>query len=134
MHLKYLHYFGSESNTSLLEAYGLVDKGIQIDQLKPKQCPNCSEPNKQGSKFCAKCRMVLTYDAYSETLEKQQERDSEVQTLRQKYEQDMDVMRKEMNQQLGQIMSMIQQNAQLAYIKPEALTQKTIEQVKSEKP
>src|SRR5918994_6180043 len=68
MHLKYLHYFGSESNTSLLEAYGLIDKNIQIDQLRPKQCPNCSEPNKIDSKFCAKCRMVLTYDAYTETL------------------------------------------------------------------
>jgi hypothetical protein len=70
--------------------------------------------------------MVLTYDAYSETLEKQQEKDSEVQILKRKYEQDMDAMRKEMNQQLNQIMSMIQQNAQLAYIKPEALTSKTI--------
>ena len=40
MHLKYLHYYGNESSESLLEAYGLVDRGIQIDQLKPKQCPN----------------------------------------------------------------------------------------------
>jgi hypothetical protein len=41
MHLKYLHYFGNESSESLLEVYGLIDHGIQIDQLKPKQCPNC---------------------------------------------------------------------------------------------
>jgi hypothetical protein len=54
--------------------------------------------------------------------------------LKQKYEQDMDAMRKEMNQQLSQIMSMIQQNAQLAYIKSEALTHKTIEKVRSEGP
>jgi hypothetical protein len=75
MHLKYLHCFGNESNESLLEAYGIIDKGIQIDQLRPKQCPNCSEPNKVDSKFCAKCRMVLSYDAYNETLEKQKEED-----------------------------------------------------------
>lgn len=73
MHLKYLHYFGNESNESLLEAYGLVDKGVQIDQLRPKQCPNCQEGNKPDSKFCAKCRMVLTYDAYNETLQGQKE-------------------------------------------------------------
>ena len=66
MHLKYLHYFGNESNESLLEAYGIVTPGQQIDQLRPKQCPNCSEPNKPDSKFCNKCRMVLTYDAYDE--------------------------------------------------------------------
>src|SRR5215204_7578235 len=73
MHLKYLHYFGNESSESLLEAYGIIPKGQQLDQLKPKQCPNCSEPNKLDSKFCAKCRIVLTYDAYSETLENQKE-------------------------------------------------------------
>ena len=66
MHLKYLHYFGNESNESLLEAYGIVASGQQINQLRPKQCPNCSEPNKPDSKFCNKCRMVLTYDAYAE--------------------------------------------------------------------
>jgi integrase len=56
MHLKYLHYFGNESNESLLEAYGIVASGQQLDQLRPKQCPNCSEPNKPDSRFCAKCR------------------------------------------------------------------------------
>ena len=64
MHLKYLHYFGNESNESLLEAYGIIPPGQQLDQLRPKQCPNCSEPNKPDGKFCNKCRMVLTYDAY----------------------------------------------------------------------
>src|SRR5919198_453882 len=62
---KYLHYFGNESSESLLEAYGIIPKDQQsTDVLRPKQCPNCQEPNKPDSKFCAKCRMVLTYDAY----------------------------------------------------------------------
>jgi integrase len=66
MHLKYLHYFGNESSESLLEAYGIITKDSQQkDALRPKQCPNCNEPNKPEIKFCAKCRMVLTYDAYS---------------------------------------------------------------------
>jgi integrase/recombinase XerD len=82
----YLHYYGNESNVSLLEAYGITPKGQQIEQLRPKQCPNCSEPNKSDSKFCAKCRMVLTYDAYSETLEKQQEKDSQITVLMKKQE------------------------------------------------
>lgn len=64
--------FGNESSESLLEAYGIIPKDQQIEQLKPKQCPNCMEPNKPDSKFCAKCRMVLTYDAYSETIEEKQ--------------------------------------------------------------
>ena len=70
MHLKYLHYYGNESNESILEAYGIVTKEQNLaGVLNPKQCPNCSEPNKPDSKFCAKCRMVLTYDAYNETID-----------------------------------------------------------------
>jgi integrase/recombinase XerD len=107
MHLKYLHYFGNESSESLLEAYGLVDHGIQIDQLRPKQCPNCSEPNKPDSKFCAKCRMVLTYDAYNETLHNEKEKESEVQVLREKYEQDMKLVREEMENKFNQILAKI---------------------------
>jgi integrase len=87
MHLKYLHYFGNESNESLLEAYGIIDKGIQLDQLRPKQCPNCSEPNKIDSKFCSKCRMVLSYDAYNETLEQRKEEKSQWDELRKEIDQ-----------------------------------------------
>jgi hypothetical protein len=81
MHLKYVHYFGNESNESLLEAYGLVDKGVQINQLKPKHCPNCNEGNKPDSKFCGKCRMVLSYDAYNETLEIQKKKEDRLTTI-----------------------------------------------------
>jgi integrase len=95
MHLKYLHYFGNESNESLLEAYGIVASGQQIDQLRPKQCPNCSEPNKPDSKFCAKCRMVLSYDAYSETLEKQKEEKSQWDELRKEIDQVKDLLKQQ---------------------------------------
>src|SRR5215469_3866592 len=127
MHLKYLHYFGNESSEGILTAYGIITKDNQLSNvLRPKQCPNCNEPNKPDSKFCAKCRMVLTYDAYSETLEKQQEKESEVQRLQEKYEQDMKTMREEMNQQFNKIMSMVQKNPLLAQVKPEALTAKEV--------
>jgi hypothetical protein len=87
MHLKYLHYFGNESNESLLEAYGFVTKDrYQSDLLRPKQCPNCNEPNKVDSKFCAKCRMVLTYDAYNETIEEKENKDKQIEVLIKKQE------------------------------------------------
>jgi integrase/recombinase XerD len=81
MHLKYLHYFGNESSESLLEAYGLVDHGVFIDELKPKQCPNCNEPNKPDARFCAKCRLVLSYDAYNEAIDNQQQKDDALAVL-----------------------------------------------------
>lgn len=80
---KYIHYFGNEASESLLEAYGIVIKDQKLsDALRPTQCPNCSEPNKPDSRFCAKCRMVLTYDAYSETVEDMQTKDNEVKNLK----------------------------------------------------
>ena len=80
---KYLHYFGNESNHTILEAYGILPKEEKqlSDTLKPRQCPNCNEPNKPDSKFCAKCRMVLTYDAYSETLESEKQNEDRVSVL-----------------------------------------------------
>jgi integrase/recombinase XerD len=85
MHLKYLHYFGNESSESILEAYGIIPKDKQLsDALGPKQCPNCNEPNKPDSKFCAKCRMVLTYDAYSETVEVKQNKDKELESFKER--------------------------------------------------
>lgn len=83
MHLKYIHYFGNESSESLLEAYGIVTKDKQsLDALRPKQCPNCNEPNKPDSKFCAKCRMVLTYDAYNETVEEKEDKSKEIDKMK----------------------------------------------------
>jgi hypothetical protein len=71
MHQKYLHYFDNEPSESILQEYGILSKDYQErDILRPKQCPNCNEPNRPDQKFCVKCRMTLTYDAYSEPLEK----------------------------------------------------------------
>ena len=78
----YLHYLGNESSKSLLEAYG-IEKYNQkeIEILKTKSCPNCREENKPDSKFCTKCRMVLTNDAYKETIDDKKQKDDALATL-----------------------------------------------------
>jgi hypothetical protein len=122
---RYTHLFENAACEDILEAYGLLDKGIQLQQqLRSKQCPNCNEPNKPDSKFCAKCKMILSYDAYSETLEDLKKKDLEVQSLREKHENDMKSMREEMNQQFSQVMEIIRENPKLANVKPEALTKR----------
>ena len=98
--MKYLHYFGNESSESLLEAYGIVTRDQkQSDVLKYKQCPNCSEPNNPDSKFCAKCRMVLTYDAYSETLESEKQQNDKLTNV--------EAQMKSMQSQLQNILSVL---------------------------
>ena len=125
MHLKYIHYFGNEASESLLEAYGLVTKQQEQSRIMQyKQCPNCNEPNKSENRFCAKCKMVMTYDAYNETLEKEKQRELEVQNLKEK----LDAVHEEQNQKFDRIMTLIQRNPKLANIKPEALIAKNIKQ------
>ena len=83
--------------------------------------------------YATKCMKYLTFLDYT-TLEatgtniqaKLQEKDSEIQAMKIKYEQDMKVMREDMNQQFSQIISMIQQNPKLAQIKPNVLTEKKV--------
>ena len=80
----YIHYFGNESSKSLLQIKGIIKKE-DIEKstvLKSRQCPNCQEPNKPESKFCINCKMILSYDSYSETLEKQKQKDNDIEELK----------------------------------------------------
>jgi integrase len=87
MHLKYVHYFGNESSESILQEYGILPKDNQErDILRPRQCPNCNEPNRPDQKFCVKCRMVLTYDSYSETVEEYERNKNELRSVKERME------------------------------------------------
>ena len=82
MHLKYVHYFGNESSESILQEYGILPKDNQeADVLRPKQCPNCQEYNRPDQKFCVKCRLVLSVEAFQDTLEEQRTKDEQIQDL-----------------------------------------------------
>jgi integrase/recombinase XerD len=80
---KYIHYFGNESSESLLEAYGIVTKNnVPIDTLNPKVCPNCNEGNTVDSKFCSKCKMIMSYEGYQEALESQKHKEDELKDMK----------------------------------------------------
>jgi integrase len=65
---KYQHYYNDDSfDAILMQMDGLTPASLGQTQkkkglLKPKQCPNCEEPNKPESKFCVKCKQILSYD------------------------------------------------------------------------
>jgi hypothetical protein len=80
---RYINYFGNEASESLLEAYGIITKDQKnLDILRPKQCPNCNESNKPDARFCAKCNIVLRYDAYNEMTEEKEKRENEMRALK----------------------------------------------------
>ena len=119
---RYLHYFGNESSQNLLEAYGIVtNDNVPINTLNPKICVNCNESNTQDANFCSKCKMIMSLEGYQEALDSQRQKEDEMQEMKDKYEHDIKAIREEMNQQFSKMMLMMQQNPQLAYIKPEAL-------------
>jgi integrase len=106
MHLKYVHYYGNESTDVLLEAHGispvgkdgkdkdnhnLVDKKLST----PKQCPNCSETNTVDSKFCVKCKQVLTHDAFMQILEEQAKKDKRLEELEKSFQAQLETQRKQ---------------------------------------
>ncbi|HKO63782.1 MAG TPA: hypothetical protein VJU13_01145 [Candidatus Nitrosocosmicus sp.] len=107
----YIHLSG-ESNNAILEKYGIRTKETKEKEniLKAKECPNCQEINKHETKFCSRCRMVLSYDSYNEVRSEDKQKID-------KLENDMSLLKEGMNK----IFMLIQQNLTLANIKPEIL-------------
>jgi hypothetical protein len=83
----YIH-LQDESSNIILEKYGIVNNKdkVECSILKSKYCPNCNEPNKTESKFCGKCKMILSYDSYTETIDKQNEKDEQIKTMMEQLE------------------------------------------------
>ena len=96
------------------EEYKLKKKIVEYED-KLKDAPKIGELE---SHLAAK---IIEQDALKNQVERLQlEKQNESHAMQQKYEQDMNSMREQMNQ----IMLMIQQNPTLAQVKPEALIKK----------
>ncbi|MDN5845609.1 MAG: hypothetical protein L0H53_04970 [Candidatus Nitrosocosmicus sp.] len=113
MSQRYIHYFGRESSRSILKAKGVIKENEDLAQniLKPRQCPNCYESNKQDSKVCVKCKMILSYDLYSDVRNEDKQKMDRL-------ENDMKSLKEGMNH----LFILIQQNPLLAHIKPDVLS------------
>jgi integrase/recombinase XerD len=77
---KYQHYYSDDGIDAMLLADGLPVASVngkgttkKKDLLKPKQCPNCNESNNPDSKFCTKCKFVLSFDAFNEVTNEAEE-------------------------------------------------------------
>lgn len=88
----YLHFLGNESCKSLLEARGIIAKDDGEYVIQNKLCPHCNEPNKPDSKFCSACKMVMSYDAYSETVSEAEKTKNDVAELKENYQKLMSKM------------------------------------------
>ena len=71
---KYQHYYNDDSFDAMLTVMdGLTPNTITNNKkkglLKPRQCPNCNETNTPESRFCTKCKFVLSFDAFNEATQ-----------------------------------------------------------------
>ena len=100
---------GNESVNSLLEIKGILNKDNKekSNLLQSIYCPNCNEPNKPDSRFCSKCKMILSYTEYENTIEEQQRKETELHEFKQKYENDIKKLENKMERRFQQIISQI---------------------------
>jgi hypothetical protein len=117
----YIH-LNNEPSKILFQKRGIIKtEDKQTSSLQSKQCPNCFEPNKPDGKFCIKCKMVLSYNEYNETIEVKQRRENEILKLKSDYENGMQNLREEMNEKFNSILSLISNNPKLVNVKSDIL-------------
>lgn len=108
---------GNDLKNQILLRDGVITEESITAQRKSSvlACPRCNLVNASENKYCNSCSYPLTPSAFEEIKEAE---NMKIQTLQQKYEQDMNAMREEMNQRFTQIISLVQQNPVLAQVKP----------------
>jgi integrase len=103
----YTHELGDEVSNQILELHGIKTRASgEKNTLKPKICTNCQEQNKPNSHWCSKCKMILSYDAYLESIEQKQAQDNEIKGIR----SDLDSMKKQLNLLFAGLAEMKDQN------------------------
>ena len=112
-----LEYLKAVDALTINESYRLKKKIVEYEE-KIKDVPKVEQLQAQLA------NRIIEEESIKRQLEKlHKEKESEALAISTKYEKDMQLMKKQMDQ----IMSMIQQNPRLAYIKPDALKEKTKE-------
>jgi integrase len=115
-----VEYMKALESLTISEEYTLKKKIIEYED-KLKDAPKIRELE---SHLAAK---IIDQDALKKQVELLQlEKQNETQAMQEKYEQDINTVREEMNQKFTHIISLIQQNPILAQIKPAALIEKSI--------
>jgi len=109
---------GNDLKEKILQYNGIIPENARKKKNSIIDCPRCELVNAIENKYCSKCSYPLKPEAYDEIKGLEEKR---IETLEQKYENDMKTLREDMNTQLNKLMIMIQQNPKLSYVKPEIL-------------
>ena len=111
---------GNDLKEKILEQNGILTEDAIKKKSSIVDCPRCQLVNVRENKYCSKCSYPLKPEAYDEIKATEETR---IMELEQKYENTMQTMRKETNEKFEKILNIVQQNSQLAFIKPEILNE-----------
>ena len=111
---RYIHLSGKDLDSTLLA----IGEGRQVQQqeyqLRAAKCNRCSENLSPTQQFCSRCGLSCDlsqqYSLENKIVKENNELKLQVQSIKE-----------EMNKKLNDIMSLIQQNPKLSFIKPEIL-------------
>jgi integrase/recombinase XerD len=97
---------GNDLKNQILVHNGIITEEVAVMQRKPSvlACPRCSLVNAIENKYCSKCSYPLVPSAFDEIKEAE---DTKIQSLQEKYRQDMESVRKEMENKFQQILAKI---------------------------
>jgi site-specific recombinase XerD len=114
---RYIHLSGKDLDSTLLA----IGEGRQVQQqeyqLRTAKCNRCSEILSPTQQFCSRCGL---------SCDLSQQYNLEIKIMKENNElkQQVQSIREEMNNKLNDILSLIQQNPKLSYIKSEKLLEK----------
>ena len=95
---------------SLLQKRGIIrteDKEIHSLYNQSNVLTVLNQINLNG-KFCIKCKMVLSYDSYNETIEEKRRKENEILKIKSDYENDMKRLREDMENKFQILLSKIE--------------------------
>ena len=91
---------GNELKNKILEYNGIVTEDLHKKKPSISNCPRCELVNALENKYCSKCSYPLKPEAFEEI---KQEEDDKIKKLEERYSQDMNVLREEMEKKFQEL-------------------------------
>jgi ribosomal protein L40E len=97
---------GTDLKNQILVHNGIITEEAAVMQRKPSvlTCPRCSLVNAIENKYCSKCSYPLVPSAFDEIKEAE---NAKVQAMAEKYEQEVQSLKKDMENKFQQILAKI---------------------------
>ena len=99
---KYIHLSGKDVTPAILKHHGLGKAAEQKPQETSKLCLRCKHLNQLDNKYCDKCSLALSVEAFEEMQQKEREKEQQIKKLNDRV-QEMEITMGVVRPLLGQL-------------------------------